>query len=460
MRRVALIALGILLMTLARVSSSAQVSTTSSAAQPPRATQPAQTTTTAQTSTAPPAAPAEPPGKYIGVASCANSGCHGSTVPLNAQRIRQNEYYTWLHSDRHAGAYNVLFNNVSARIAKNMRLRGKPYQEKLCLDCHSTSVPAASISGHIDPEDGVQCEACHGPASGWRAEHVQAGWTHQKSVERGMIDMRDIRTRGMLCDSCHVGSASKEVDHELIASGHPILAFELDNYTETMPPHWNPNDTHGVRAWAVGQAVAFHDSLDNLARHARGSKWPEFSDMSCYNCHHSLRTSTWRQERGWDQRAGLPSWSEQRWAVLRLILERTAPSTRAQLEPLVNTIQAKVGSMNDPAGVAAAADQASAIAERAVRAVEQRQWSDADIRAMLNALASDSGFLLRSDIHSAEQTALSLQSLAAVLTRRDPKAAGSPLMKSIDDLFTEIKDRDDYDPRRFADKLAAVRSAI
>ena len=467
MRRVALIALGIVLMTVARVSSPAQTTPQKPVARVSSPAPPAAQTTTAPagqtTATQPAAAPVEPPeqpGRYIGVASCANSGCHGSTVPLNAQRIRQNEYYTWLHSDRHAGAYNVLFNNVSARIAKNMRLKNKPYQEKICLDCHSTNVPAASVSGHIDPEDGVQCEACHGPASGWRAEHVQAGWTHQQSVQRGMIDMHDIRTRGMLCDTCHVGSAAKEVDHELIASGHPILAFELDNYTETMPPHWNPNDTHGVRAWAVGQAVAFHDSLDNLSRHARGSKWPEFSDMSCYNCHHSLRTSTWRQERGWDQRAGLPSWSEQRWAVLRLILEKASPSTRAQLDPLVDTIQAKVGLMNDPSGVAAAADQASSIAERAIKTVEQRSWSDADIRSMMTALASDSSFLLRSDVHSAEQTALSLQSLASVLTRRDSKAAASPLMKSIDDLFTEIKDRDEYDPRRFADKLAAVRAAI
>src|SRR5438094_251139 len=62
---------------------------------------------------------AEPPGHYAGVASCVNSGCHGATEPLKAQRIRQNEYYTWLHSDRHAQSYNVLFNPLSARIARN-----------------------------------------------------------------------------------------------------------------------------------------------------------------------------------------------------------------------------------------------------------------------------------------------------------------------------------------------------
>src|SRR5213078_5243803 len=102
---------------------------------------------------------------------------------------------TWLHGDRHAQAYNVLFNALSARVAKNMRLKAKPYQEKLCLDCHSTNVPKELVSGRIDLEDGVQCEACHGPAGGWRAQHSEANWTHEKSVENGMVDLRNVSTR-------------------------------------------------------------------------------------------------------------------------------------------------------------------------------------------------------------------------------------------------------------------------
>src|SRR6266540_3972544 len=372
----------------------------------------------------------ESPGHYVGVASCANSGCHGSTEPLKAQRVRQNEYYTWLHSDRHAKAYNILFNSPSARITKNMRLSGKPYQEKLCLDCHSTNVPAALVSGRIDPEDGVQCEACHGPASGWRAEHVQEGWTHQQSVGRGMLDLRDVPVRGHSCDRCHVGSAEKDVDHELIASGHPILAFELDNYTENMPAHWNPNETHGVRAWATGQAMGLRDSLNNLARHARGEKWPELSDMSCYNCHHALKTSGWRQERGWPGRAGLPAWSSQRWAVTRLIVAKVAPSSRSALDDAIATVAARVSRMNDPAGVASAAEEARRLVEAALPRIDSATWSDGEIRAMIAAIADDRDVLARADVQSAEQTALALQSLASALTRRTPSLARGPLMKS------------------------------
>ncbi len=413
-----------------------------------------------------PATPPSVPGHFDGVASCANSGCHGSTQPLNAARVLQNEYYTWLSSDRHAQAYNVLFSERSARVARNMRLKGKAYQETVCLDCHSTNVPARIVSGKVDPEDGVQCEACHGPASGWRAEHTMAGWTHEQSVARGMIDLRNVPTRASGCLSCHLGNDKKEVDHELIASGHPILAFELDNYTETMPPHWRRGkdtvtaETHGARAFAVGQAVAFSQSLDNLARHARGEKWPEFSDMSCINCHHSLEGSGWRQERGWPGRAGLPAWSPQHWAVLRLLVGRANPSARAQLDNDVAIIATRVGHMNDSNGVFQTAVEARHVIDGVTPQIASLSWRDDDVRTLMRTIAGDTDFILTSDVHSAEQTALALQSLASALTRSNPKLLKSPMTEAIDALFAEIQNRERYEPARFVQKLGTLRAAL
>jgi hypothetical protein len=420
-------------------------------------------TSTATSTAAPPPAASEEPGKYVGVASCANAGCHGSTQPLQTTGVLQNEYYTWLNSDRHAGAYNVLFSDRSARIAKNMRLKKRAYEEGVCLDCHSTNIPAKLVSGKIDEEDGVQCEQCHGPASGWRAEHTEAGWTHEQSIARGMIDLRKISARGSVCTGCHVGNAKKEVDHELIASGHPILAFELDNYTESMPPHWGlrypgARETHGTRAWAVGQVVAFRESLENLARHARGDEWPEFAEMSCFNCHHNLQGSQWRQERGWPDRAGLPTWSPQRWAVLRLILDRVSPGAREELDPLVAQLARDVARMGNPGGVAAAADRAKAVVTPLVAKVEAAQWKESDVRALMTKITNDRTVL--TDVHSAEQAALSLQSLASVLTRNNQKLLRGQMVQSIDALFEEIKSREDFEPSRFERKLDAVRAAV
>jgi hypothetical protein len=397
------------------------------------------------------------PGQYIGVGSCVNSGCHGATEPLNASHVLQNEFYTWLNRDRHAGAYNVLLTDRSARIARNMRLKNKAWEENVCLDCHTTNVPASLVAGAIDPEDGIQCEACHGPASGWRAEHIEEGWTHEQSVARGMIDLRNINGRGTLCVGCHVGNVKKEVGHELIASGHPILAFELDNYTDSMPPHWTPGrDTHGVRAWAVGQVVKFRQSLDNLSRHARGDEWPEFSDMSCFNCHHDLKDSGWRQQRGWPDRAGLPTWSPQHWAMLRLLIGRVSTDSRDELDPLVRQIAKGVSRMNDPAGVAANADRARRIADSLVPKIDAMRWNDSDVRSLMTTIASE----LPPDVHTAEQSALALQSLSSALTRRNPRLLRSSIVKSIDALFDEVKNRDDYDPAKFAQKLNAVKMAL
>jgi hypothetical protein len=405
--------------------------------------------------------PAIVPGQYIGVGSCVNSGCHGSTEPLNASHVLQNEFYTWLNNDRHAGAYNVLLTDRSARIARNMRLKKKAWEENVCLDCHTTNVPATLVSGIIDPEDGIQCEVCHGPASGWRAAHTEEGWTHEKSIAAGMLDLRSPNSRGAVCVGCHVGGAKKEVDHELIASGHPILAFELDNYTESMPPHWTPGrDTHGVRAWAVGQVVKFRQSLDNLSRHARGDEWPEFSDMSCYNCHHDLKDSGWRQQRGWPDRAGLPSWSPQHWAMLRLLIGRVSTESRDQLDPLVRDIARGVSRMNDPAGVAITADRARKIADALIPKVDAMRWTDSDIRSLMTAITNDREFILASDVHAAEQSALALQSLSSALTRRNPRLLRSNMVRAIDALFDEVKNRDEYEPARFVEKLSAVKASL
>jgi hypothetical protein len=417
----------------------------------------------APTTPAPAAAPVadapSQPGKYVGVGSCTNSGCHGSTQPLNTTNVLQNEFYTWLNNDRHSKAYNVLFDERSARIARNMRLKKRAYEEAVCLDCHTTNIPVNLITRAVDKEDGVQCEVCHGPASGWFAEHTEAGWTHEQSIARGMIDLRNINARGTTCAGCHIGNARKEVDHELIASGHPILQFELDNYTEQMPPHWKPGrDTHGVRAWAVGQVVNLRESLDNLSRHARGDEWPEFAEMSCFNCHHDLKNSTWRQERGWPDRAGLPTWSPQRWAVMRLILERVSPGVKNELDPLIAQIARGVARMNNPSGVAAAADRARAIVTPLVARVDAARWNDGDVRALMTTITNDREVSV--DVHSAEQAALALQSLASIRTRRDPRLLKGTMTRSIDALFDELRDRDDYEPSRFNAKLAAVRGAI
>ena len=168
----------------------------------------------------------------------------------------------------------------------------------------------------------------------------------------------------------------------------------------------------------------------------------------------------WRQQRGWPDRAGLPSWSPQHWAMLRLLIGRVSPQSQSELDPLVAQLSRGVARMNDPAGVAATADKARNVVQALVPRFEAKSWSESDIRAMMTAIASDRAYIEATDVHVAEQSALALQSLASALTRRNPRLLRSPMMRSIDALFVEVRSRDDYDPARFAEKLAAVKAAL
>jgi len=178
-----------------------------------------------------------PIGKYNGPGGCASSSCHGSIQPKQITRVAQNEYSIWAGQDKHARAYQVLSTAVSLRIGKILNI-GRPDQAAKCLACHALSVPAEQRAESFELIDGVSCESCHGPASGWLGPHTTRDWPHEKSVQLGMYDSRDLVKRSQRCLTCHLGAPDKFVDHEMIAAGHPRLNFEFSGYMAMYPRHW------------------------------------------------------------------------------------------------------------------------------------------------------------------------------------------------------------------------------
>jgi hypothetical protein len=269
--------------------------------------------------------------QYTGPGSCSSTSCHGSIAPRTDNRVRQNEYSTWIVRDKHSKAFAALTGMVGERMASILDL-GKAETATKCLACHALDVPAAQRAHTFDLSDGVSCENCHGPASAWLGRHTERGWTHEQSVALGMYDTRDLIKRSEMCLSCHLGTAQKSVDHEMIAAGHPDLYFELDAFSATMPRHWKepgePGEAEGsdpwfdVREWSTGQAVQLQESLTQLASRAQGKSWPEYSELECYACHHSLGPAeqSWRQARGYpNRRPGNPPWNASRYVVFREI---------------------------------------------------------------------------------------------------------------------------------------------
>lgn len=430
----------------------------------------------------PPSHPVElaQPGIFLGPTSCASSSCHGSVVPRRELGVRQDEYFIWQKRDLHAHAYGVLFNDRSRVIARRLGIADAG-SSQTCVPCHTLSVPARQRKPAVELEDGVSCESCHGPASGWLEGHRSESWTHQQSVAAGMTDLRDPSARSAVCLSCHLGAADKTVNHDLIAAGHPVLAFELDNYSEGMPAHWLPwaarraregggADTHGTRAWAVGQAAAFRAALEQLARRARagGDRWPEFAELSCDACHHSLAQERWRTARpsplpgqadiqGERARPGLPRASLAHYVVLRHLVAEAAPERRAALDASVDRLAVQLARFDTPtAEVAATADQLAGEAADLASRLDRMRWDDAVARRLLAAVARDDEGLELTDYASAQQAALAVQTLASQLLAGDPHRLRSGLAAAVEGLAAELQNPYDWNPGRFADRLAQL----
>ncbi len=189
--------------------------------------------------------------------------------------------------------------------------QAKPYEDERCLACHSVGRSTPSTTSNV-AADGVGCELCHGPAQNWIKRHTERDWLDSRSSAKfdrlpGMTDTRDLLTRAQTCAGCHVGSPAengrpaRDVNHDLIAAGHPRLNFDFHAYLGVMPKHWTdtpgakPNyktdaETH-AQAWAIGQAVSAEAALRLKAARAAQHHGIEFSEFDCYACHHELSLS-------------------------------------------------------------------------------------------------------------------------------------------------------------------------
>jgi hypothetical protein len=252
-------------------------------------------------------APAE---KTLGVASCASMACHNGNGPRGS---KGSEYSTWVAVDPHAKAYRALAKPESKRMQENLTRHADEEAKKrygrsasenpLCLKCHGMGDGVAQDL----QTDGVGCERCHGPAEHWKTTHYLDGFDRKTP---GFVDTRDLETRARTCVKCHVGDADQEVNHDLIAAGHPRLRFEFGAYHANYPKHWSEardkaDKGFEARAWVVGQLVSAQAALELLASRAEGKDsitkekkpWPEFAEYECAACHHGLEYDSDRQKR-------------------------------------------------------------------------------------------------------------------------------------------------------------------
>lgn len=417
-------------------------------------------------------------GKYVGPGSCSAVACHGGIQPRGTTKVLQNEYSTWITADKHAHAYTALTGPLARQMATILKI-GSAEKAQRCLVCHAVSVPEAEHAREFDVAEGVSCESCHGPASAWIGPHIQPTADHKKMVALGLVDNKNLTVRTERCLTCHLGAPGLNVDHELIAAGHPDLKFELDSYTAVEPPHWaeknangGPADSlYGVRAWAVGEAVEMQQSMVRLARRAKSGPWPEFSEMDCMTCHHSLvgpsvdangtyRPLSWRQEEGYKgHRAGDPPYNLARYVVFKHFADEINPGLNAQLNAEATQVAALVTSMSaDRAAVESSANKAAELAGEMAAQVRDASYDGTRTSRLIAAIAGDGDAIAADGERTAEQALMTLDSLYIAELK---VGAGNPATRTaINGLFPLVNNPSAYNGPQFAAQLKKVRATL
>ncbi len=285
--------------------------------------------------------------RVLGPGSCSSSNCHGAIKPLKSSNVLQNEYITWSRHDRHARAYLTLQSADSKRIANNLGI-GDPSKEPRCLTCHSIYSGQNPPNGdRFRVEDGVSCEACHGAAGDYLKSHAVTGTSHTENVANGLTDLSNLKTRATVCLSCHFGTDTKNVNHDLYGAGHPRLTFELDTFGVLEPKHWVVDADYEkrkgpyvpARAWLIGQlhhAEAALAALESPTRSKNG-ELPELSIFDCYSCHHSLSEGQWRK-RTYGEKPGRLKLNLPALITLRVAASALNPSLGEQLQGSIDAV--------------------------------------------------------------------------------------------------------------------------
>jgi cytochrome c554/c'-like protein len=418
------------------------------------------------------------PVKYIGPGSCAATSCHGSVKPVAGSRILQNEYSTWIVKDKHSHAYQALTGEIGERIARILKLNAKAEEAPKCLACHALYTTPEQRGRPFELAEGVSCENCHGPASAWLGPHTTRDWPHEKSVALGMRETRDVIHRTEKCLECHLGTKEKFVDHEMIAAGHPDLFFELDSFSAVMPRHWkSPRDSSpgkpvedaawtGVRDWSAGQAVQLRAEMDRLLWRAKGDRfdkkdvWPEYSELSCFACHHALvpAKDSWRQEHGFaGRRPGDPAWNASRYIVFRLLAKQIDSAGAEELDRKLAEVSGEMSKLNPERNVVAASASAAApVAQRFAERLAAMSYDRAAVLRTLQSISDDAEAISLADERAAEQAVMAIDSLYIAYSKDAKPGNADEVRAAINELFRQLENPSAYNADQFAASLRRI----
>ncbi|MFO0852133.1 MAG: multiheme c-type cytochrome [Gemmataceae bacterium] len=442
-----------------------------------------------------PAGPSIAPARVVGSPSCAAASCHGGDGPKGAAG---SEYGTVTAADPHRRAFAVLFQERSERMVRSLAggaAHAPAHRTAACLACHGAAPP--NPAEPLEPTDeahrSASCENCHGAAERYLSVHYTAGWKALSAADKagfGLVPTKRLADRAKICAGCHVGGPGREVDHRLIAAGHPALRFELAAYQAEplYPRHWRET-TLGPDAeaweWLIGQAATARAAADLLRHRAaeaseRKRDWPELAEYACFACHQGLAPAAGggvRSDRTNAPKAGQLPWGS--WAyplTLRLAGQPTAgwlsPSERptglVALAALFRETDRPPPARTRDAATAAVADLdrwLTDLQSAADRRSASHPLTPAELRAALRHVARFADDVPTTDAPSTDwdryvQGFLGAAALYRALVRVDSSARAPGLEADLRTLAAELRFRRGQDgPQWTADDRARHKAA-
>ncbi|WP_295877854.1 multiheme c-type cytochrome [uncultured Zhongshania sp.] len=402
--------------------------------------------------------------KHLGVASCANSVCHGRAVAVEHGNIMQNEYRTWAKYDHHSRAYAILKNADSKRIAANMGI-SDPTKEPACLACHADTTPANLQGEKFQISDGIGCEVCHGGAEKWIDSHygnntnADAAALHQANLKNGLLPTENPSFTATLCQSCHLGNTNQLANHEMMAAGHPRLRFELDTWLALMPAHHREDADYHQRGkassasarWLEGRMQAAQDSLKLLEKHSMpDGLFPELAVFDCHSCHRPMDTQI---QRPLEDKKLLPAGSVR---INDNALRTLATVVTVRDQTLAKELSDAIRQLNQATVASKEALQASSrnlatLLKKSEHTMLTSPLSNSEQQAITTALLKQGASGDVRDYADAEQLFLGLQLLSA------NKSNSKVSAKRYDDIFAILNDEQNYTPSKFK---AAVQKTL
>ncbi|MCY2986375.1 MAG: multiheme c-type cytochrome [Planctomycetota bacterium] len=192
--------------------------------------------------------------KYAGVVTCAQ--CHRGAD-------KGYQYSQW-RSTKHAEAYVALSTPTGQRIAAEMGVREDPRTSPACLKCHATAYhqPAGGQLDSYTVHEGVSCEACHGPGSGYAPEAVM-----KDKAAAAAAGLKKITAK--TCQSCHANAHGKPFDYDVAVKqiahpGQPVRYPEPPRYKTPLNLALRPD---GKELYVACEASFSVIVLDVATRH-------------------------------------------------------------------------------------------------------------------------------------------------------------------------------------------------